>query len=202
VAGEVYTQLGQLDYAAELANLRAAAPQAVYFFLPGGMGINFIKQYAQAGLKDEIPLFGPAFSFSQDILPAVGDAALGVHNTAQWSPDMDNELNVGFVAAFQEKYGRLPSLYASQAYDTALILDAAFREAGENWQDDVTLRRALEGVEMDTTRGDFRFNTNHFPIQNYYLRQVVDQDGTLTNQLVTEIFADHRDAYAPECKMP
>lgn len=202
VAGEVFTPLGQMDYAAEIANLRAAEPDAVFFFYPGGMGINFIKQYAQAGLMGQIPLFGPAFSFSQDILYAVGEAAVGAYNGAQWSPDLDNELNAKFVASFRETYGRLPSLYASQGYDTALVIDAAVRAAGENWQDRANFRKALESVVLETTRGAFRFNRNHFPIQDFYIRQVVKlDDGTVTNRLVDKIFEDHDDAYVDECPM-
>jgi branched-chain amino acid transport system substrate-binding protein len=202
IAGEVFTPLGQMDYAAEIANLRAAEPDAVFFFYPGGMGIDFIKQYAQAGLKGQIPLFGPAFSFSQDILYAVGEAAVGAYNGAQWSPDLDNEVNAKFVADFRSTFGRLPSLYASQGYDTALVIDAAVRGAGENWQDRATFGKALESVVLETTRGAFRFNRNHFPIQDFYIREVVKlEDGTVTNRLVAKIFEDHGDAYVDECPM-
>src|SRR3546814_3018337 len=117
LASEIYTQLGQTDYAAEFAQIRAADPDSIFFFLPGGMGIAFVKQYAQSGL--EVPLFGPAFSFDQGILGAVGDAALGVKNTAQWSKDLDNAANKALVESFQKEYGRLPSLYASQGYACA-----------------------------------------------------------------------------------
>jgi branched-chain amino acid transport system substrate-binding protein len=124
LAGEVYTQLGQTDYAAEIAQIRASGADSVFIFLPGGMGIAFTKQYAQSGVGT--PLMGPGFSFSQDILGAVGDAAIGVKNSSQWSKDLDNEANKKFVETFQAEYGRLPSLYASQGYDTAnLIISAA-----------------------------------------------------------------------------
>jgi branched-chain amino acid transport system substrate-binding protein len=202
VAGEVYTPLNQLDFAAELANLRAAGPDAVFFFYPGGLGINFIKQYAQAGLMQDIPLFAAAFSFSQDILSAVGEAAVGAANGSQWSPDLDNELNRKLVAGFKERHGRLPSLYASQGYDTALILDAAITAAGGQWQDKATFGKALAAVAIATTRGAFRFNTNHFPIQDYYIREVYRaEDGTVANRLVEKIFTDHQDAYVGECRM-
>jgi branched-chain amino acid transport system substrate-binding protein len=202
VAGEIYTPLDQMDFAAELAKVRAAKPDAVYFFFPGGQGINFIKQYAQAGLKQEIPLFGPAFSVSQDVLPAVGDAATGIFNGAEWSPDLDNELNRPFVADFKKAYGRLPSIYAAQAYDTALILDAAIKTTGDQWSDKDLFRTALEGVDMETVRGSFRFNTNHFPVQDYYVREVVKlDDGVITNRRVERIFEDHEDAYVGECGM-
>ena len=202
VVQEVYTQLGQQDYAAEIAQIQAAEPDAVYFFLPGGMGINFIKQYDQAGLKGQIPMFGPAFSFSQDILPAVGESALGVNNTAQWSPDLENPANQRFVADFQEAYGRIPSLYASQGYDAALLIDSAVRAVGGDLSDDQALIEALRAADFDSVRGDFEFNTNHFPIQDYYLREVVRlDDGTLTNRLVSTVFENHADAYAAECEM-
>jgi branched-chain amino acid transport system substrate-binding protein len=123
IANEIYTKLGQTDYAAEIAEIRASGADSVFFFLPGGMGIAFMKQYAGSGV--DVPLFGPAFSFDQNILQAVGDAALGVKNTSQWSKDIDNETNKAFVESFQAEYGRLPSLYASQGFDTANLLISA-----------------------------------------------------------------------------
>ena len=202
IVGELYTQLGQLDYAAEIAQIRAAAPEAVFFFLPGGMGINFLKQYDQAGLKAQIPLFGPAFSFSQDILAAAGDAALGVYNTAQWSPDLDIPANRRFVDAFEAAHGRIPSLYASQGYDAALLIDAAVRAVAGDLSDRQVFAAALLAAEFESVRGPFRFNTNHFPIQDFYVREVVrNADGVLTNMLVDRIFTAHGDAYAADCPM-
>ncbi|MCA8906793.1 MAG: ABC transporter substrate-binding protein, partial [Rhodospirillaceae bacterium] len=184
VLEEIYTQLGQLDYAAEIARIRDAAPEAVFFFYPGGMGINFIQQYVQAGLADTIPFFGPAFSFDQTILAAVGDAALGRSNTAQWSPDLDNPANAEFVADFIAAYGRIPSLYAAQGYDAALLIDSAVAAVDGAVEDRDAFRTALEAAEFDSVRGEFRFNTNHYPIQNFYLREVVrNDDGELTNRI-------------------
>ena len=202
VIGEVYTALGQLDYAAEIAQIRAAEPDAVFFFYPGGMGINFIQQYVQAGLADTVPFFGPAFSFDQTILAAVGDAALGVRNTAQWSPDLDNEANRRFVEGFVTAYDRLPSLYASQGYDAAMLIDAAVGAVDGAIEDADAFRAALQAADFTSARGPFRFNTNHFPVQNFYLREVVRDDaGRLTNRLVETVFEDHGDAYAAECEM-
>lgn len=200
VVDEVYTQLGQLDYAAEIADIQSAKPEAVYFFYPGGMGINFLKQWAQAGIGDQVKLYASAFSASQDILPAVGDAALGVENAAHWSPDLDAGLNQDFVEAFQEKYGRLPSLYAAQGYDTALFIDAAAKAAGSKETD--ALIEALENAEIEGTRGMIRLNTNHFPIQNFYRREVVKNDqGMLTNQIRGTVYENHADAFVGECQM-
>ncbi|MCA8933074.1 MAG: ABC transporter substrate-binding protein [Rhodospirillaceae bacterium] len=202
VLEEIYTQLGQLDYAAEIARIRDAAPEAVFFFYPGGMGINFIQQYVQAGLADTIPFFGPAFSFDQTILAAVGDAALGRSNTAQWSPDLDNPANAEFVADFIAAYGRIPSLYAAQGYDAALLIDSAVAAVDGAVEDRDAFRTALEAAEFDSVRGEFRFNTNHYPIQNFYLREVVrNDDGELTNRIVGTVFEDHGDAYAEACSM-
>lgn len=201
IVAEVYTALGQVDYAAEIANLRAAKPDAVYFFLPGGMGVNFVKQYAQAGLIKEIPLFGTAFSFDEDILKAVGDAALGVVNTGQWAWDLDNPANTLFVEAFRKAHGRTPSLYASQGYDAALLLDSAIAAVKGDLANADAFRAALKRADFQSVRGSFRFNHNHFPIQNIYAREVVKIGDVVTNRLIGTVFTDHQDAYAAECQM-
>ncbi len=197
LAGEIYTQLGQTDYAGEIAQIRASGADSVFFFLPGGMGIAFMKQYADSGV--DIPVIGPAFSFSQDILAAVGEAALGVRNTAQWSPDLDNEANVAFVEAFQADYGRLPSLYASQGFDTANLLLSAMAKADVSDAD--AFRAALKEADFASTRGDFRFNTNHHPIQDIYVREVIEQNGVITNRVVGVALEDRGDAFADQCQM-
>lgn len=197
LAGETYTKLGQTDYASEIAQIRASGADSVFFFLPGGMGISFLKQYADSGV--DLPVVGPAFSFDQGILQAVGDAALGVHNTAQWSKDLDNPANVAFVESFQAKYDRLPSLYASQGFDTALLLISAMEVADVTDQD--AFRAALEAADFDSTRGDFAFGPNHHPIQDIYVREVIKEGDVYTNRIVGVGLEDHSDAYATECKM-
>ncbi len=197
LAGELYTQLGQTDYAAEIAQIRASGADSVFFFLPGGMGISFLKQYADSGV--ELPLVGPGFSFDQDILGAVGEAALGAHNTSQWSKDLDNEANRAFVESFQAKYGRLPSLYASQGFDTANLLISAMDKADVADMD--AFRAALEEADFASTRGDFEFGPNHHPIQDIYVREVVMEGDVLTNRIVGTALEDHADAYAAECSM-
>lgn len=194
---EVLTKLGQTDYASEIAQIRASGADSVYFFLPGGMGISFLKQYADSGV--DVPLIGPAFSFDQTILPAVGKAALGTPNTSQWSPDLDNDANRAFVASFQAKYGRLPSMYASQGFDTALLLLSALNTADVHDAD--AFREALRAADFASTRGAFRFNTNHHPIQDLYVREVVEVDGVLTNRIIGKALTDHADAFAADCKM-
>jgi branched-chain amino acid transport system substrate-binding protein len=202
VVGEVYTQLGQLDYSAELAQVRAAKPQAVYIFLPGGMGINFIKQFVAAGLSRDIQLITPGFSSDQDIIRAVGEPMLGIHDAAHWALDLDNAANRKFVAAFEKEYARLPTVYASQGYDTALLIDSAVREVKGKIEDREALRRALKAAKFESVRGPFKFNRNQYPIQNYYLRVVAkDAQGRLVNKTAGTIFKDRGDAYVDECPM-
>jgi branched-chain amino acid transport system substrate-binding protein len=201
-SGEVYTKLGQLDYAAELAQLRAAKPDAVFIFLPGGMGINFIKQYDQAGLSGAVPLFGPGFSADEDVIRAVGDGMQGMFNSSHWGRDIDNAQNRRFVADFEAQYKRAPTLYASQGYDAALLIDAAVRAVKGRIEDKNAFRAALRKADFKSVRGAFRFNTNHYPVQDYYLRLIArDDKGRLTNRIVGTIFKNHSDAYAGNCKM-
>ncbi|MGQ2905635.1 MAG: ABC transporter substrate-binding protein [Neoaquamicrobium sediminum] len=197
LTGEVYTQLGQTDYAAEIAQIRASGADSVFMFLPGGMGIAFTKQYAQSGV--DIPLMGPGFSFSQDVLGAIGDAALGVKNSGSWAKDLDNEANAKFVETFQAEYGRLPSVYAAQAYDTANLIVAAAGKASVKDAD--AFRAALKEADFDSVRGKFSFNTNNHPIQDIYVREVIKEGDVLTNKIVSTAFTDHKDAYAAECSL-
>jgi branched-chain amino acid transport system substrate-binding protein len=197
LAGETYTKLGQTDYAAEIAQIRASGADSVFFFLPGGMGIAFMKQYAGSGV--DLPVVGPAFSFDQGILQAVGEAALGVKNTSQWSKDIDNETNKAFVESFQAEYNRLPSLYASQGFDTANLLLSAVGKASVKDAD--AFRKALEAADFKSTRGDFKFAANHHPIQDIYVREVIKEGDVYTNKIIGTALEDHSDAYVGECKM-
>jgi branched-chain amino acid transport system substrate-binding protein len=197
LAGEIYTKLGQKDYAAEIAQIRASGADSVFFFLPGGMGIGFMKQFAQSGI--DLPVVGPAFSFDQGILQAVGAAAMGVKNTSQWSKDLTNDANVKFVADFQAEYGRLPSLYASQGYDTANLLASALDSVGINDQD--AFRMALKKADFASTRGDFSFDTNNHPIQDIYVREVIKEGDVFTNKIIATGLKSRSNAYVDECKM-
>jgi len=145
VKDEIYTKLGQIDYAAEIAQIRAAKPDAVFFFLPGAMGINFVKQFVGGGLED-IPLIAPGFSADEDVIQAVGEPMLGVLNTAHWTHDLQNPANAAFVSAFRQKYaGRYPSVYAAMAYDTLMAMDAAVRDVGGRIDDRDAVLKALSG---------------------------------------------------------
>lgn len=201
ISGEVYTKLGQADYAPEIANIRATKPSAVFFFLPGGMGINFIKQYAQAGLNKDIPLLGPAFSFDERLLGAVGDAAVGTINGSQWTHDLDNAANKQFVEAFRAKYGRTPTLYASQGYDAARLIGSALKAVNGDVSDLAAFQAAVKKADFESVRGNFKFGNNNHPVQDFYVREVVKtDDGKTTNKTLKKVFTDHVDAYAGLCK--
>ena len=202
VGEEVYTKLGQLDYAAELTQIRSLKPDAVFFFLPGGMGINFVKQFVAAGLSADTQLFAPGFSADEDVIKAVGAPMLGMFNSSHWAHDMQNAENKRFVADFQKEFGRLPSLYASQGYDAALLIDGAVRDVKGKLDDKDAVRKALEAKRFKSVRGEFKFNTNHYPVQDYYLRVIGrDDQGRITNKTMGTVFSNHADAYVAQCKM-
>jgi branched-chain amino acid transport system substrate-binding protein len=202
IADELYPKLGQLDFSAELAQIRAAHPDAVFFFLPGGMGINFIKQFSASGLNKQTTLITTAFSADEDIIPAVGEPMLGIYNTGFWNHDLDNAESRAFVAAFEKEYGRLPSGYAAQGYDTARAIDAAVRAVNGKLEDADAVRKALRANEFKSVRGPFKMNRNGFPIENFYLR-VVERDakGRITNRTLSAVLKDHPDPYVDQCPL-
>jgi branched-chain amino acid transport system substrate-binding protein len=182
--------------------VRAAKPGALYIFLPGGMGINFIKQFVAAGLSQDIPLIVPGFGDDQDIIRPVGDALLGTFDTAHWAIDLDNPANRKFVAAFEKEYKRLPSVFAAQGYDTALLIDSAVRGVNGKVENVEAVRKAMKAAKFDSVRGAFKFNRNQYPIQNYYLRVVAkDAQGRLVNKSIGTVFKDRGDAYVQDCAM-
>jgi branched-chain amino acid transport system substrate-binding protein len=202
IVEELYTKMGQLDYAPELATMRAAKPDAVFFFLPGGMGVNFIKQFGASGLSKQVALLAPGFSGDEDTIGAIGEPIVGLYNASQWAADLPNPANQKFVADFRKAYGRAPTLYASQAYDTAMLIDSAVRAVGGKVEDKDALRKALRKADFASVRGPFKFNTNQFPIHNLYMRVVEkDAQGKFANKLVGTIMTDHADPFVGECAM-
>jgi len=198
VVAEVYTKLGQSDFQAELSTLRAAKPDATFVFQPGGMGINFVKQWHQAGMEQVSKLY-TVFTVDNLSLPALKETALGVVSTQTWSPDLDNEMNRRFVADYKAKFGVYPSFYAAQAYDTMMAIDHAIAKAGSS--DTEAMRAALAAGGIPTTRGTLAMNSNQFPIQNVYLREaVLDADGVATTKITGTVFENHADAYAKDCQ--
>jgi branched-chain amino acid transport system substrate-binding protein len=202
IADEVYVPLGQLDYSAELSRIAASGADAVFVFLPGGMGVNFVKQFRQAGLASKVK-FLSAFTVDESTLPAQKDAALGFFGGANWAPDLDNPQSKKFVAGYEAAYGgAIPATYAFQAYDAALLIDGALKATGGKTADKDALRAALAKAPFTSLRGKFKFNTNHYPIQDFYQVQVVKRaDGKFATSIVKKVFTDYSDPYAKDCKM-
>lgn len=200
VAGEVFTELGQLDFSSELAQIAAFQPDALFAFMPGGMGVNLVKQYDQAGLSS-IP-FLSAFTVDETTLPATQDAALGLKGGANWAPDLENEANEKFVSAYIKKYNQLPGTYAMQAYDAAQLIDAAVEKVDGDLTDRDALRAAIREAGFESPRGDFRFGVNNFPVQDFYLVEAVKrEDGFYGTSAKEKIFDDYVDNYAEQCEM-
>jgi branched-chain amino acid transport system substrate-binding protein len=201
IVDEIYVPLGQLDYSAELSRIAAAKPDAIFAFLPGGMGVNFVKQYRQAGLADQIPVLS-AFTVDEGTLPAQKEAALGMYGGANWAPNLDNPQNKAFVEAYEKEYGAVPATYAFQPYDAALLIDSAVRAVNGNLADKDALRAALKKADFKSLRGAFKFNNNHFPIQNFYLVKVAKRpDGKFETEIEKKVFSDYGDSYAKDCPM-
>jgi branched-chain amino acid transport system substrate-binding protein len=201
IADEVYVPLGQLDYSAELTRISASAPDAVFVFLPGGMGVNFVKQFRQAGLADRIK-FLSAFTVDESTLPAQKEAALGFYGGANWAPNLDNPQNRKFVADYEKEYNAVPATYAFQAYDAALLIDGALKITKGDTSDKNALRAAVMKANFTSLRGDFKFNTNHYPIQNFYQVKVAQRaDGKFETQIDKKVFDHYSDPYAKDCPM-
>jgi branched-chain amino acid transport system substrate-binding protein len=198
---EVYTPLNQLDFQAELTQLSAANPDAVYVFYPGGLGVQFVRQWRQSGLAEKIPLLSTS-TVDGINLPALKDAALGVAHAAPWGPDMDNSESKRFVSEFQKQYGRIPSEYAATAYDSALLIGSALAKAKGNLSDKDAFRAALKLADFPSVRGHFKFGHNQLGIQDFYVYEIVKTaSGDYTHKAVAKVMADAEDAYQSQCPM-
>ncbi|MCA0404525.1 MAG: ABC transporter substrate-binding protein [Proteobacteria bacterium] len=201
VVDEMFTQLGQLDFSAEIAKISAASPDAIFTFMPGGMGVALVKQYDQAGLSKKIP-FLSAFTVDETTLPATKEAAEGMFSGAQWAPNLDNAENKAFVAAYEKEFGAPPSLYASQGYDLAKLLDGALKATGGKVSDKAALRDAIAKAPFKSVRGAFKFNRNGFPVQDQFVVKAVKRaDGQFVTESVAKVFTAHQDAYVGECPL-
>ncbi len=188
VLDEIYTPLGQLDFSAELARIASEQPEAIFTFMPGGMGVNLVKQFRQAGLADKIK-FLSAFTVDESTLPAQQDAAVGLYGGSDWAPDM--EKSADFVKSYIAAYDAVPASYAMHAYDTVRLLDSAISAVDGKLDDKDALRKALEKADFDSVRGDFSFGANHFPVQDFYLVKVAKRDdGKYETQVVEKVFDD------------
>jgi branched-chain amino acid transport system substrate-binding protein len=198
---EVYTPLNQLDFQAELAQLAAAKPDAVYVFYPGGLGIQFVRQWRQSGLAGKIPLLTSS-TVDGITLPALKEAALGVVHGSPWSPELELPQNRRFVSEFEKRYNRVPSEYAATSYDAAQLLDSAIAKVKGKIADKKAFQAALKAADFPSVRGKFRFNNNQFPIQDFYAFEVVEGErGRYTYKTLAKTLSDHPDAYHRQCPM-
>jgi branched-chain amino acid transport system substrate-binding protein len=201
IAGEVYTRFGQVDFAAELSELRNAQPDATFIFYPGDMGVQFVKQYAQAGIMKASPLY-TVWTVDQASLPAIGSEAVGVKSANVWSIDLPNTTNVRFVRDFSSKNGFLPNDYAAHAYDSIMLIDSAVKSVKGDMSKIDDLRTALTQARFESNRGKFAYNSNHFPIQNYYVREVVKgENDLLVTKTIETVMTDQKDVYFQDCKL-
>ena len=201
IVGEVYTTFGQLDYQAELSQIHDAKPKAVFVFYPGGMGIQFVKQYAESGLKSEIPLYS-VYTVNSSTLQAVREAALGNFDASFWGADLDIPRSKEYLAAFTKEYGYTPPNYGAVTFDAIFAIDSAVTAVHGDLGNKKGMIAAFEQAKFPSVRGQFAFNTNHFPIENFYLFQVQKTaDGKEFLKEQQTIFKDHKDAYAAECHM-
>ncbi len=208
VVGKDLTKWGadaQLDFSAELAKARASKAEAIFVFYPGAAGPAFIKQYQQSGLNKTTPLYS-TFTVDALSLPRLQKAnlqgVLGSRTTQEWDPTLDNPANKKFVADYKKKYGGYPSYYGAQAYDAIMLIASAVKAVGGDVSNPDKVRAALKAAKFDSVRGGFRYGTNHFPIQNFYLREVVkDSEGNWSTKVIATVFKNHVDPYASQCKM-
>jgi len=202
VVGEELTKWPeQLDFSAELSKVRAARPDAVFVFYPGAAGVQFLTQYAQAGLKGQIPLY-TAFTVDAITLPLQKELALDVPGAQQWVNDLPNDANKKFVADFRAKHKAYPSFYGAQSYDAALLVDSAVKAVGGNLNNKDAMRAEMRKANYASVRGPYKYGNNHFPIQNFYLQDVVkDAEGNLTLKTVVTIVKDSQDQFHDKCPM-
>lgn len=201
ITGEVYVPLGNKDFSADIAKLATSGSDALFTFMPGGMGVGLVKQFAAAGLKDKIK-FLSVFTTDETTLPAQKDDAMGDLAAGNWAPDFKNPASEAFVAAFEKKYGYVPGGYAMQAYDTAMLIDSAVAKVKGDLSDKAAVQKALQAADFTSLRGGFKFNNNHYPIQNFYLLKVAKNDkNQYYTSIVREVVKDYGDAFHSQCKM-
>ena len=199
IVEETYMPLGTLDFQVELTKIASSKPDAVFTFMPGGMGVGLVKQYRQAGLADKIPVLS-AFTVDELTLPAQQDAAVGMFGGANWAPNMDNPQNKKFVAAYEAAYNSVPGTYAMQGYDAAVLINSAVKAVKGDLSNKDAVSAALKKADFTSLRGDFKFNVNGYPIQNFYLTKVAKRpDGKFQTEIVEKVFSDYGDRYAKDC---
>jgi len=202
IVEEIFTKLGQQDYQAEITQLRAKNPKAAFVFYPGGMGVQFVRQYFQAGLRERIPLYS-VFTVDETSLPALKESAIGQWETKFWSPDLKVPASEKYVAYFRKKYGYTPSFYGAQSYDGIMLIDSAVRMNKGSLKDTKAVVMAMRKRNYDSIRGKFEWNVNQHPIQDFYLLRAEQRPGgDVEMRIQRKVFEKHKDSYYQDCKMP
>ena len=201
IVEEALVPLKSLDFQANLSKLSSLHPDALFTFMPGGLGISLIKQFNQAGLKGKVPILS-AFTADEATLPALGAAADGIYGALTWAPDTNNPQNKKFVADYEAAYHAIPASYAMQAYDAAKLIDSAVRAVKGNLSNEKAVSAALRKADFHSVRGAFKFNVNGYPIQDFYLTKVAKRpDGKYQTSIAEKVLANNADAYAKNCKL-
>ena len=199
IVEESYVPLGTLDFQVELSKIASLKPDAVFTFMPGGMGVSLVKQFRQAGLADQIPVLS-AFTVDESTLPAQQDAAIGMFGGADWAPNLDNSQSKKFVSAYEAAYNSVPGTYAMQGYDAAMLIDSAVKAVKGDLSNKEAVTAALKKADFTSLRGGFKFNVNGYPIQDFYLTKVAKRpDGKFQTEIVQKVFANYGDRYAKDC---
>jgi branched-chain amino acid transport system substrate-binding protein len=199
IVEESYVPLGTLDFQVELSKIASLKPDAVFTFMPGGMGVSLVKQYRQAGLADQIPVLS-AFTVDESTLPAQQDAAIGMFGGADWAPNLDNPQSKKFVASYEAAYNTVPGTYAMQGYDAAMLIDSAVKAVKGDLNNKEAVMAALKKADFTSLRGNFKLNVNGYPIQDFYLTKVAKRaDGKFQTEIVQKVFANYGDRYAKDC---
>jgi branched-chain amino acid transport system substrate-binding protein len=199
IVEESYVPLGTLDFQVELSKIASQKPDAVFTLMPGGMGVSLVKQYSQAGLAEKIPVLS-AFTVDESTLPAQQDAAVGMFGGADWAPDLNNPQSKKFVASYEAAYNSVPGSYAMQGYDAALLIDSAVKAVKGDLANKDAVAAALKKADFASLRGNFKFNVNGYPIQDFYLTKVAKRaDGKFETEIVQKVFENYGDRYAKDC---
>jgi len=197
---ESFVALNTTDFQPEIAKIRAASPDALFTFMPGGLGINLLKTLNQAGLKDKVPVIS-AFTADEATLPALQDAAVDVLGVLTWAPNMDNPQNKKFVGEYEKAYNAVPASYAMQAYDAAMLINSAVVAVKGDLKDQKAVNAALQKADFKSVRGPFKFSANGFPVEDFYLTKVAKRgDGKYETQIVEKVFSNYADPYVKDCK--
>jgi branched-chain amino acid transport system substrate-binding protein len=198
IVGSALYKLGESDFQADFAKVRAEAPEAVYVFAPGSMGISFLKQWQSTGLGKTIKLY-TLYVIDYATLPAIGDAAIGTVMTSHWNPDFDHPRNKDFIKAYIAKFNHHPSLFAAAGYDGIRAIAAAAKTLGAKVEEPGAVARQIRKSGLASVRGDLKYNVNGFPIQPYWKIEIVAGSDGKPIKKGREMVFERKDSFWEKC---